>query len=293
VHLEKHVLPAFASKRFPDVTLTALEAFRALLIKPEAEGGKALALKSARDIIDGTFRALYRDARKEGLATGDPFAGLTWPRKVVPEPDPFTAEERETLCAHFAERDRFWFPVVLTRFWTGLRPSELRGLRRSDWNARTGTIRIRVSRTLGEDNAPKTVKSARTITVVPAVRRALLDRPAPLDARADDFLFTTPTGKSLDEDRFVEQHWHRALRATGTRPRKFHATRHTFISCGLTQGANLKWLADYCGTSVAMIEKHYGRWMHSDDAQLAILTAAEPRGATGKTPRRGRKVDAA
>jgi len=31
--------------------------------------------------------------------------------------------------------------------------------------------------------------------------------------------------------------------------------RHTFISVGLTNGVKIKWLADYCGTSVAIIEK--------------------------------------
>jgi hypothetical protein len=30
----------------------------------------------------------------------------------------------------------------------------------------------------------------------------------------------------------------------------------SFISVGLTNGVKIKWLADYCGTSVAMIEKH-------------------------------------
>ena len=42
------------------------------------------------------------------------------------------------------------------------------------------------------------------------------------------------------------------------RPRKFYATRHTFISVALSKGCNLKWVAEYCGTSVEMIEKSYG-----------------------------------
>ena len=47
--------------------------------------------------------------------------------------------------------------------------------------------------------------------------------------------------------------------STGTRP--------TFIAIGLSQGLNIKWLADYCGTSVAMIEKHYGRYINSDSEE--------------------------
>ena len=33
--------------------------------------------------------------------------------------------------------------------------------------------------------------------------------------------------------------------------------RHPFISIGLSNGVNIKWLAEYRGTSVAITEKHY------------------------------------
>jgi len=58
--------------------------------------------------------------------------------------------------------------------------------------------------------------------------------PAPLHATDETFLFTTPTGRPIDEERFVEKHWHRAIRATGIRPRKF--TWHTFIFGRAQQG---------------------------------------------------------
>ncbi len=52
--------------------------------------------------------------------------------------------------------------------------------------------------------------------------------------------------------------------------------RHTFISVGLTDGANPKWLADYCGTSLVMIEKHYGKYIRNDaDEQLDKLLGAK------------------
>lgn len=54
--------------------------------------------------------------------------------------------------------------------------------------------------------------------------------------------------------------------------RKPYAMRHSFISVGLSNGVNIKWLADYCGTSVAMIEKHYGKYIRNDaDEQLSRL----------------------
>jgi len=41
----------------------------------------------------------------------------------------------------------------------------------------------------------------------------------------------------------------------------------TFISLAVSRGGNIKWLAEYCGTSVAMIEKHYGRYINSDSEE--------------------------
>jgi integrase len=51
------------------------------------------------------------------------------------------------------------------------------------------------------------------------------------------------------------------------RARKPYTMRHTFISVGLTNGVNIKWLANYCGTSVAMIEKHYGKYIRNDSQE--------------------------
>ena len=57
--------------------------------------------------------------------------------------------------------------------------------------------------------------------------------------------------------------------------------RHTFISLGLTAGVNPKWLADYCGTSLAVIEKHYGKYIRNDaDEQLSRMIGKRTEGET-------------
>jgi integrase len=270
-HLKRHILPIFGGKRLDEITRPALLDFRGILTRSEGEGGKALKMKTSRDIIDGTFRALYRDARRDGLVGGDPFADLGWPRQVRPEPDPFTEDERDLLLDYFWRRARHYYALVYTLFFTGLRTGEATGLRWRVVDLRRGKLKVRVSRTLGEDNPPKTAKSTREITLLPEVVAVLRDA-MPLHATGDSFVFTTQAGTPLDEERFVEKHWHRALRATGVRARKFYATRHTFISVAVGRpGVNLKWLADYCGTSVEMIEKHYAGTVHQDGAQLALI----------------------
>src|SRR5262249_14673529 len=159
-HLRSHILPAFAKKHFADVTVGTLEALRAHLIGRDV-GGKALSVKTARDVIDGTFRALYRDARKEGLAETMPFADLVWPRRVLYDPDPFTEAERDTLLAYFERKEPRAYPLVYALFHTGLRTGEAVGLRWGTVDLRQGTLTIRFSRTRGEDNPPKTKGSQR------------------------------------------------------------------------------------------------------------------------------------
>jgi len=52
-------------------------------------------------------------------------------------------------------------------------------------------------------------------------------------------------------------------------------TRHTFIAWALSEGVNMKGLAEYCGTSVQMIEQSYGRYIRKDF--LGPLIAARPK----------------
>src|SRR2546427_9215616 len=163
-HLARHIFPAFGDKRLDAITRGDLLDFRGLLTRPEREGGRGLKMKTARDLIDGSFRALYRDAREvDGPVAGDPFAVLRWPAKVDPEPDPFTEDERDLLVDHFWQKNRAYYPLVYAAFFTGLRTAELVGLRWGSVDLRGGKLHVRCSRTMGEDNAPKTRKSRRTI----------------------------------------------------------------------------------------------------------------------------------
>jgi hypothetical protein len=99
---------------------------------------------------------------------------------------------------------------------------------------------------------------------------------SPLHVEPNAYAFTNArTGGQINQSEWAREFWHRPLRACGIRPRKFYATRHTFISVALTVGVNIKYLAEYCGTSVAMIERHYGRFLCGQGADpLAPLIAA-------------------
>jgi hypothetical protein len=123
--------------------------------------------------------------------------------------------------------------------------------------------------------APPVVASEREIVLGEPII-ALLRAIKSLHVTEDDFVFKNQEGNPISEDKWRAEYWYRALRACGIRARKFYATRHRFISDALTQGVKIKWLAEYCGTSVAMIEKHYGKYLNGNSReQLERLFGAK------------------
>jgi integrase len=254
----RYILPKLSQTRIVDLTLQDLEAFR-LYLNTEMR----LKLKSCRNVIDGTFRAMMRDARKHGIGDKDHFADLDWPRMPLPKPAPFTAEERDVIVEHFRENQPRYHCFVATLFWTGMRTSEAVALRWSDVDLNRGIFAISRSRYFGADNPTKTAASEREISINGRVI-ALLRAHKPLDVKESDYVFQNIEGKPIKQDKWRKKYWYRALKACNIPPRKFYATRHTFMSVALSKGLNIKFLAEYCGTSVQMIEKHYGRYITND-----------------------------
>jgi integrase len=167
-----------------------------------------------------------------------------------------------------------------------MRPSELAGLRRGDVDLRSGQAVISVSRTLHEDNATKTPASTRVIVLDEHVVEVLREA-EPAHVSQTDYLFTNTAGRPMHAPSFTKNHWRGVLRALGIRPRKFYATRHTFISVSLSNGINAKFIAEYCGTSLAMIERHYGRYIRSDAREQLALNRRAPETLRSATANQG------
>src|SRR5262249_33378374 len=64
-------------------------------------------------------------------------------------------------------------------------------------------------------------------------------------------------GQPMNAKKWSEHNWRGPLEELKIRHRKFYATRHTFLTEKIRQGENPFALAQYAGTSVAMLEKDY------------------------------------
>jgi len=281
-HFDCYILPYSKDYRFADIGPKELTKFRAGLL------ALGVSLKTARNIIDGGFRAMWRDARSEEVTDKNPFSALRWPAKQREDPDPFRVEEREAILAYIREKDPFYYPFVLWQFHTGMRPSETAGLRLKDLDYLACTAAITKSRNLGVDGPPKTKQSKRIIRVpqeaMDAVRLIFLSW-----MEQDSHVFYNKIGNPLDVNQWARVYWKDILSGSKVRWRKFYATRHTFISLALSQGENLKRLAEYTGTSVLMIEQAYGRYLDQTEItpggykslkSMVVPTGIEPESAS-------------
>jgi integrase len=105
---------------------------------------------------------------------------------------------------------------------------------------------LALSRHLGEENAPKTRASRRTMTLLPNVVE-LLKNIIPLRVQPETYVFTDGQGQPVDQSEFARG-FQDVLRILKIRPRPFYNLRHTFISVGLTIGSNPKLIAEQTGT---------------------------------------------
>jgi integrase len=136
-----------------------------------------------------------------------------------------------------------------------MRPSEASALTWADVNLERRTISISKSRYLGSESAPKTSGSMRIIQITEPVLDVL--RILPSKDLGLSHVFVNKFGDPMNAKKWSEHNWREPLKKLGIRHRKFYATRHSFITESIRRGENPLAVAQYCGTSLAMIEQDY------------------------------------
>ena len=158
-------------------------------------------------------------------------------------------------------------PLVAFVAATGLRPEEWQAVGRADVDR--GARLLNVGRTVSSGEIVELGMTAGSRRQVPLSRRALeaLDRlPPRLDTR---LLFPAKAGGLMNLDNWRRREWAPAIEASGVAtPARIYDMRSTFASNALVAGVSVFELARVMGTSVRMIERHYGTLLDGAGARL-------------------------
>jgi integrase len=270
---------------YGDVTLRELEGMAGDL----ADFRATLPPRFAHDVMRA-LRQTFAAAVRYGYMTTNPAVAAG--DNPAPRPRPVRAYTLAELDALEAELGDSYGPAVPLAAATGLRPLEWALLERRDIDRARRVLTVRGTKTAGSHRE------------VPLTRRALaaLDR---LPARIDvPLLFPAPEGGPLQLNNFRRRVWVPAVEASGlAKPARIYDLRSTFASNALAAGVTVFELAKVMGTSVAMIERHYGTLIggaHAgiagrldalDETQIERATESEAGEPTVATRSRPRSVD--
>ena len=149
---------------------------------------------------------------------------------------------------------------------TGLRPSELFALEQTDVDRAAGVVQIRRAYANGRVKQTKTRLSRRAVPLQAIAIEALNQ----LRPREDSpLLFPNARGGHLDFRNFNRRHWKPARKQSGSSCRDLYDLRHTYATFALRAGIPVFALSRFMGTSIAMIDLHYGH-LAGDSYQHAV-----------------------
>lgn len=131
--------------------------------------------------------------------------------------------------------------LVLLLATSGLRISEAIGLKRSDIEGNTITVRRRVY--FGDVDAPKSPKSRRILPL----HSEVIERLKGLDQGPDEWLFQARNGSALNPSNVLRRYVHPAARACGFDISGWHDFRHTATTNMRKRGVPSKVVSDILG----------------------------------------------
>lgn len=205
------------------------------------------------------LKRFYRYLVRENLIAADPTLNLDSPKLPRTLPKSLTEADVERLLASAGDdsaaslRDR---AMLETLYATGLRVSELVGLRLTAVNLNDGVVRV-----TGKGSKDRLVPLGEE--AVNWLKRYLAEgRPYLLGRRLSDAVFVTPRGGGMTRQNFWYLIKRRAAVAGITRPLSPHTLRHAFATHLLNHGADLRvvqMLLGHSDISTTQIYTHVAR----------------------------------
>ncbi|ODU34456.1 site-specific integrase [Sphingopyxis sp. SCN 67-31] len=283
-----HIAPLIGAEKLSRLTQPKVAAFRDELIKTRSP---AMAAKIVR-----ALSSVLREAQRRGLTALNAAANVKVERSTrdKPKAEIPTAAELRAMLDHAPENFK---PLLLTAILTGLRASELRGLRWADVDFKNATISVNQRADRYNDlGPPKSKAGYRTIPIPGALVAVLREWKLACPLSEHDLAFPNRKGgvqnyNDLLRDKFapvqiaagvadpVVENGEPKLDDNGNpvmvAKYGFHALRHACASGWIKQRVDLKRLTTWLGhSSVQLSIDVYGHLLADAEGDAALVNAA-------------------
>ncbi|MCQ8895694.1 site-specific integrase [Limnobacter humi] len=255
--LEKWLRPHFGTKVISSITKQDILEFRSVLAKaPGKKPGTTMSASRINHVMTSVSQILSEAADRFNFNT--PFQNIKRLRIKKTDVHPFTLEEVELILKYCRPDFRNYFA---TKFFTGMRPGEIHGLKWKYVDLEKRIITIRETVVEGYEETPKTAGSNRDIRISPQVYEAL-NAQWEMTGNRSVYVFANANGGPLTNRNMSNRVWYPLLRSLGLKPRTPYQTRHTFATLMLAAGESPEWIAFQMGhSSTEMLFKVYSRYV--------------------------------
>ena len=256
--LNKYLLPEFGGKAVHAIKKPDLLTFRSSLAKVRygKDGQSSLSVARINQIMI-LLRMILEEA-SDRHEFEMPYKNIKNLKQARPDVNPFTLSEVWLILKHVRADYR---PYYTIRFFTGMRTSEIDGLKWDCINFDRREISIRGALVNGEMGPTKTLGSQRDIAMSQLVYDALQDQKARTFGKSE-FVFCNSQGNPMEYRNVNRRVWKPTLALLGLKHRRAYQTRHTAATLWLAAGENPEWIARQMGhSSTEMLFRVYSRYV--------------------------------
>lgn len=287
--VRNHIVPLVGAEKLSRLTMPKVESFRDSLV---ATRSRVMASKAVRGFSSALIEAMRQGLVAQNVARGVKVKNRG--RDEAPIVIPDTAQLRAILNAatQLGNEVPEAYPMFLLAMSTGLRSSELRGLRWQDLDLKAGRVSIRQrADQRGVLGKCKSKAAYRDIPLAAPIGTALKAWRLRSPKCELDLVFPNEEGRPIHPNNLRECRWLPVLQraglatATGRKDCKkreiyalqfgLHDLRHACASRWIKQKIDLKRLTTWLGhSSVQITLDVYGHLIKDETEDAAIITAA-------------------
>lgn len=257
ISLDKYLLPAFGGGPVDEITKAMVLEFRVSLARVPGQGGATSLSPSRINHIMTPLRMILTEAadRYEFTNSWQNIKPLKEPRTQV---EPFSLDEVKKILRKVRSDYQAYYTV---RFFTGLRSSEVDGLKWQYVDFERRQILVREALVQGRMVPTKTDGSMRDVDMNSLVFEALAKHHKVTSGRSE-FVFCSRTGKPYANRNVTRRVWYPLLKQQDLKPRRPYQTRHTAATLWLASGESPEWIARQMGhTTTEMLFRVYSRYV--------------------------------